>query len=155
MPVGLSLFVVLVMGRPVSVQTFTVLLSRFVFHRVYQFTSGHRDPPFWRLLWHFLRVLRCFLSARHIPSAWTFRRDQTCRSGRRGLVRVTAVLTQHGVHWPHVYLRWCARRANITYKTENNTLALGKSLMRNNLVGGCFSSTNHKRAVLLALVGDL
>lgn len=62
-----------------------------------------------RLLWHSLRVLRCFLSASLILSAWKFRRDQTCRSCSRRLGKGHCVLTQHGVHWPFVYVCWCGK----------------------------------------------
>lgn len=151
MPAGqrrnICLFVVLITtaGCPVSVYRCQSVGPSIVIQLCFsQGLSVYLRSPwsalFWRLLWHFLWVLRCFLSARHIPSAWTLRRDQTCRSGRRGLVRVTAVLTQHAVHWP-----LCV--SALMYKTENNTRALGKSLMRNNLVGGCFFSTNQKKAV--------
>lgn len=69
----------------------------------------------------------------HFPSAIPKRPNMQEQQFSKG----HCCFTQHVVHWPSVYLCLCACGKNIMYKTENNTCAVGKSLMRNSLVRGC------------------
>lgn len=89
---------------------------------------------FSRLLWHLLDVLRCFPPGLHIPSQWSEETKQAVAAQFR-FKKVTAALTQQGVHWPAVCICTVCRVENIAF--EKNTLAVGRFLMRNSQDGGC------------------
>lgn len=134
-------FVILLAGRPACIQRRQSEGQSIVVEVCFsQNLSVHQKSPWsallWQLLWHSVQVLRCFLSARHIPSAWTFRRDQEEQQEEVSKGHCCSYTTFSSLTLCIAVLMCLQGKHNI--QTQNNSPAVGKSVLRNNLVGGCF-----------------